>query len=77
MPNARDKEALLRENLLDAGCSPEMTEKCLRCCQSGTLDEMLPALTSHRREVLSEVREKQRQIDCLDYLTNKIKSKEY
>lgn len=77
MPDARNKKEILRQNLKDAGCSREMTEKCLYCCSNGTLDEMLPSLTAYRKEILLEIREKQKWIDCLDYLTNKIKSKEY
>ncbi len=73
MPDARDKEAILRQNLQDAGCDGPLTEECLRCFQEGRLGEMLPELTAHRKTVLSSVREKQKQLDCLDYLTNKIK----
>ena len=73
MPDARDKEAILRQNLQDAGCDGSLTEACMRCFQEGRLGEMLPELTAHRKTVLSSVREKQRQLDCLDYLTNKIK----
>lgn len=73
MANARDKEALLRQNLADAGCDGRLTEACVRCFQQGRLSEMLPELTAHRKTVLNSVREKQKQIDCLDYLTDKIK----
>lgn len=73
MPDARDKEALLRQNLEDAGCDCRLTEACIRCFQEGRLPEMLPELTAHRKTVLKAVREKQKQIDCLDYLTNQIK----
>lgn len=73
MPNAKNKEELLRQNLQDAGCSEELTEACMRCYSKGTLKDKLPELSAHRQAVLRETREKQ--IDCLDYLTNQIRTK--
>ena len=77
MPDARDKEALLRQNLKDAGCGRALTEDCLRCWREGTLKDKLPELCAHRETVLRQTREKQKQIDCLDYLTRKIKTEEF
>lgn len=77
MPNALNKEEILRRCLADAGCDEALTAECLRRFREGTLSEMLPKLTEHRKCVLSDVRRGQKQIDCLDYLTNKIKSNEY
>lgn len=77
MPNALNKEEILRRCLADAECDEALTEECLRRFREGTLSEMLPKLTAHRKCVLSDVRRGQKQIDCLDYLTNKIKSNEY
>lgn len=77
MPNALDKEELLRLALTDAGCDKNLIDECMRRFENGTLDEVLPKLTAHRKCVLSDVRRGQKQIDCLDYLTNKIKSNEY
>ena len=77
MPNALNKEEILRRCLADAGCDEALTAECLRRFREGRLSEMLPKLTAHRKCVLSDVRRGQKQIDCLDYLTNKIKSNEY
>lgn len=77
MPNALDKEELLHRCLVDAGCEEELIAECMRYFREGTLDEILPKLTVHRRCVLSDVHKRQKQIDCIDYLTNKIKSNEY
>lgn len=77
MPNALNKEEVLRRCLADAGCDEALTAECLRRFREGTLSEMLPKLTAHRKCVLSNVRKGQKQIDCLDYLTNKIKLNEY
>lgn len=73
MPNAKNKKELLQQNLQDAGCSEELTEACMRCYSKGTLKDKLPELSAHRQAVLRETREKQ--IDCLDYLTNQIRTK--
>lgn len=75
MPNAKNKEELLRQNLQDSGCSEELTEACMRCYSKGTLKDKLPELSAHRQAVLRETRKKQKQIDCLDYLTNQIRTK--
>lgn len=38
---------------------------------------MLRILTAHRKTVLTGVREKQKQIDCLDYLANQIRQQNH
>lgn len=77
MPNALDKEDILRRSLIDSGCDKALTEECMRCFRDGTLDEMLPRLTKHRKCVLADIRKGQKRIDCIDYLTNEIKAKKY
>ena len=77
MPNALDKKALFLQNLKDAGCDAELADECMRYYKSGSLDEILGKLAAYRRAVLIETRKKQKQIDCLDFLTNKIKKNEY
>ena len=39
MPNALDKEELLRQNLIDAGCDEKLTEEGLKHFRNGTLPE--------------------------------------
>lgn len=77
MPDANNKEEILYHNLIDAGCNEQLTKECMSRFKDGTLDKMLPKLTAHRKKVLSDVHVKQKQIDCIDYLTNKIKNDEY
>ena len=77
MPNALNKEEVLRQSLIDAGCDKKLIDECMRHFQNGTPDKMLPKLTAHRKFVLSDVHKRQKQIECLDYLTNKIKLHEY
>lgn len=77
MPNALDKEELLRQCLIDAGCDEKLITECMHYFRNDTPDKILPKLSEHRKCVLLNVRKGQKQIDCLDYLTNKIKSDEY
>ncbi|MBE7060174.1 MAG: hypothetical protein E7389_05080 [Ruminococcaceae bacterium] len=77
MPSALDKRALFLQNLKDAGCSAELTEECVSYYDDGNYEKMLSELSAYRRTVLLETRAKQKQIDCLDFLANKIKKNEY
>ena len=77
MPNALDKEDTLYRSLVDSGCDKKLKEECMRCFRDGTPDKMLPKLDAHRRCVLSDVHKGQKKIDCIDHLTNKIRSNEY
>ena len=77
MPSALDKRALFLQNLKDAGCSAELTEECVSFYDDGNYEKILSELSAYRTAVLFETRKKQKQIDCLDFLTNKIKKNEY
>ncbi len=65
------KEAVI-QNLKDAGCNPEMIECCLACLDSGQKEKMLQRLKQHRKALLEQLHQKQKQIDCLDYLVFQI-----
>lgn len=56
MPNALNKEEVLRRCLADAGCDEALTAECLRRFREGTLGEMLPKLTAHRKYVISPLK---------------------
>ena len=77
MPNALNKEEILLQNLKDAGCSKKLIIECMTCYKEGTLSLKLTELNAFRKTVLNEKRSKQKQIDCLDYLLNKIQSNDY
>ena len=49
MPNALDREELLRLVLTDAGCDKKLIDECMRCFESGTPDAMLPKLAARRK----------------------------
>lgn len=56
------------QNLTDSGCSEEMINEFVQKYSAGNIDASLKLLESHRCCLISDVRKKQKQIDCLDYL---------
>ena len=68
MPEASDAQAILRENLKDAGCDQDMICHCEILAQSEKKAELMRALSLHRKALLDAVHENERRIDCLDYL---------
>ena len=72
MAEAFDKIGIFYQNLEDAGCDAQTTQKCMELFQSGNLRGMLPILSAYRKGLLNTVRAGQKRIDCLDYLIYKI-----
>ena len=72
MPEASDAQAILRENLKDAGCDQDMICRCEVLAQGEKRGELMRALSLHRKALLDAVHENQRRIDCLDYLIYQI-----
>ena len=68
MPEASDAQAILRENLKDAGCDQDMICHCEILAQGEKKAELMRALSLHRKALLDAVHENERRIDCLDYL---------
>ena len=68
MPEASDAQAILRENLKDAGCDQDMICHCEILAQGEKKAELMRALSLHRKALLDAVHEDERRIDCLDYL---------
>ena len=68
MPEVSDAQAILRENLKDAGCGPDMNCRCEVLAHGEKKAELMRALSLHRRALLDAVHENERRIDCLDYL---------
>ena len=73
MADASDKQAVLRENLKDAGCDPDMIHRCEILVRSERQGELMRVLSLHRRALLDAVHENERRIDCLDYLVYQMK----
>ena len=68
MPETSDKQAILRENLKDTGCDPDMICRCEVLARGEKQGELMRVLSQHRRVLLDAVHENERRIDCLDYL---------
>lgn len=73
MAEVSDTEGMLRQNLMDAGCSHEMAEQCVKLSEEQDAAQLLRVLARHRRTLLDAVHAGQKRIDCLDYLIYKIK----
>lgn len=76
VPEASDAQAILRENLKDAGCSPDMIRRCEILAHGKKEGELLQVLSLHRRALLNAVHESERRIDRLDYLIYQIEKRD-
>lgn len=76
MPEASDAQGILRQNLLDAGCSADTVQRCMDLAGKQERGELLRVLSCHRRELLNSVHEGEKRIDCLDYLVYQIERQE-
>lgn len=63
-----------KENLMDAGCCGDTIEEFIKCQEEGKIGELLCILGEHRAELLENIHEGQKKLDCLDYLIYKIKA---
>lgn len=74
MAESSDTLGIIYQNLNDAGCDKQTTEKCMSFVKEGNYSDMLPILSKYRAALLGTVRSGQKQIDCLDYLLYKIQN---
>lgn len=68
MAEATDIQGILYENLIDAGCDGELTERVMKLLNTGHIQEGLSLLSRHRKTVLESCHAQQRKMECLDYL---------
>ena len=61
-------EAAAERNLRDAGCCDEFIREFTELGRGGKEAEQRRMLAKRRAELLDELHESQRRIDCLDYL---------
>lgn len=57
-----------------AGCGPQLIQRLLCCWQQGDTAGELRLLEKQRALLLDQVRKKERQIACLDYLVHQIQA---
>ena len=72
MARASDKQAVLYENLCDAGCDSQMIEQCVSMAGNHQQEELLRVLAGQRADLMSEIHTNQKRVDCLDFLVYQI-----
>ncbi|MDD3222897.1 MAG: hypothetical protein EOM34_10845 [Clostridia bacterium] len=66
MANAHNQKEMLYQNLTDAGCSEELTKKCMELFERSDRIQMLKLLREYKAHML-------KCIDCLDFLIYRLK----
>ena len=61
-------EKTVRCNLLDAGCNDESAAFVNQLVQAGRLSDALHEMKVIRCDLMDELHQSQRRVDCLDYL---------
>lgn len=61
------------QNLKDAGCTKEMTQQIIMKLEKNDFEELSKLLEQRRSCLLNLIHDKEKQIDCLDYLVYQIK----
>ena len=67
----KDKDEII-ENLKDAGCCEWDIANFLEQYRKGNLKNGMKIIECCRKEILANIHEEQRKIDCLDYLVYEI-----
>ncbi|MCX4267884.1 MAG: hypothetical protein OSJ62_04380 [Lachnospiraceae bacterium] len=75
MSKASDTMEILHQNLIDAGCSKDLIETCMKFAKENRWNCILPLLSKQRINLLNLVHDGQKQIDCLDFLVYSIHKK--
>ena len=66
----------LTEALSDAGCGPDAIEKAKRLWATGRTEDLIRHLRMLRCELMDDLHECQKRVDCLDYLMFQIEKQE-
>ncbi|MCD7892096.1 MAG: hypothetical protein LUG60_00210 [Erysipelotrichaceae bacterium] len=66
----------LRDNLIDAGCDEEYICQILECDKNDDYQRQTLLLKKQRYELLDKLHDRQKQIDCLDYLLYELKKEQ-
>ena len=62
----RNKE--IKQNLIDAGCTPSVIEKFFSYMEKNEKENQMILLEEQRRKLLDDVHDGEKKIFCLDYL---------
>lgn len=73
MANAADKNAVIWENLTDAGLSRESVERCMELIDTKSYTALERYLAVYRKKLLDRIHEYTARLDCLDYFTYDLK----
>ena len=77
MPEASDTKGIFRQNLIDAGCGPELVRQCAALARQNETSELMHVLSRHRRLLLDTVHQNEKRIDCLDYLIYQLEKQKH
>ncbi len=77
MPEASDTKGIFRQNLIDAGCGPELVSRCAALAQQKDSFELMRVLSRHRKTLLDAVHINEKRIDCLDYLLHTLEKQNH
>lgn len=70
-----DTNAVL-QNLKDAGCDDAAVKTFMKLVETGEKQKQYRLLEKHRRDLLEKVHNREKQIDCLDYLVFQMKKED-
>lgn len=73
MPDYMNDTNAVLQNLKDAGCDDEVVKTFMELAETGEKQKQYRLLEKHRRDLLDKVHNRERQIDCLDYLVFQMK----
>ena len=72
MSCATDTEGALYQNLMDAGYSADEARHCLAFARNGQWKQLCQELRKQKAVLLSALHQREKQIDCLDFLVYEI-----
>ncbi len=73
MPDYMNDTNVVLQNLKDAGCDDEVVKTFMELAETGEKQKQYRLLEKHRRDLLDKVHNRERQIECLDYLVFQMK----
>lgn len=69
-------EAKLRCYMKDCGCDAEQTEEYLKLASEGCSQDQIYLLKRHRSQVMNQLHDVTRQVDCIDFVIHELEQEE-